>query len=175
MFRFKSEHCNEGGNHIFSFFSDLSGTAQIKLILAIAVIVFICLKTRLSFSYLRILLVMLLWPIGLLAGFVVADSDGLDIATRRSVMLTAIALLFASGIVVSISALIGDKKRSAKQRLFLKWVSIISWLPVGLIPGIIGFGWKYLLCVTILPSITIHQLFQWQKKIAENKEMMSGK
>jgi len=121
-------------------------------------------------QFIKIVFIFLLWPIGLLAGFVLADSDSMDILSRRSVMFTLLFLAFVAGISICIAALIGEKAGTRKRRhRFLQWASICFWLPVGIFPGLSGFGWRYLLFATILPSITIYYLFYWQRIIVMKK------
>lgn len=121
-------------------------------------------------QYLKIVFILLLAPIGLLAGFVLADTDRMDITARGSVMLTTVFLVFVFWVAMSIAAIIGQKagKRVSRHRI-VQWVSIGFWLPVGVFPGINGFGLKYMILATVLPSITIYYLFQWQKTVVIKK------
>lgn len=119
--------------------------------------------------YLKIVFIMALYPLGLALGYALSFPDNIDVNIGRNALFTGICLLIISGIISSILAFAGEKTNDLKKLGYFQLISIVCWLPVGIIPGIIGFGWKYTLVATILPSITLYQFFEWNKQIAKNR------
>ena len=107
---------------------------------------------------------LLLLSLGLLAAIAFADSYYfLNIADRETVRYTAFFLGGTAGIVSARAAVIYNKTTNVKKRLLLQWVSVISWLLVGIIPGFMGLGWKYSIFASTLPSVAIYCFFRNKK------------
>lgn len=93
----------------------------------------------------------------------------MDITTRGSVMITTVILVLVYWLIVSIAAIIGEKAgNNIKRHRIVQRVSLVCWLPIGIFPGVNGFGVQYMLLVTVLPLISIYYLFEWQRTIVMN-------
>lgn len=104
---------------------------------------------------------LLLLTLGLLAAIAFADSYYfLDIADRETVRYTTFFVGSAAGIVSAKAAVIYNKTTNVKKKLLLQWVSVISWLLVGIIPSFMGLGWKYSIFASTLPPVAIYCFFR---------------
>lgn len=115
---------------------------------------------------------MLLWPIGWLAGILFTDKH-YKIHTESIfglAMDTAVGLALISAIIFAVAANVDDITTDLKKHTYLKWISILSWLPAGLIPGSIYLGWKYSLFATVLPIATIYYFFELSKQEVKERQ-----
>ena len=107
---------------------------------------------------------LLLWPIGWFVGYWFRDFNrNLDSMVNDIMVLT---MVLAIGIFC-VAAYLFCRTDKGKKQLLLQWLSVFSWLPAGLVPGIMGFGWKYSLFATILPVAVIYWFFIVSKKTIE--------
>lgn|GEM_PF-4396946 len=86
----------------------------------------------------------------------------------RLAMGSAILLAVISIIVLIVAVKEHDKTTDMRKRAVIKWLSIVSWLPAGVIPTLIKFGFKYFLFATVLPVAVIYYFFELSKQ--EKKE-----
>lgn len=106
---------------------------------------------------------LLLWPLGWFDGYWFRNlSQEIDNIVNGPMILTIVLSL----VIFCLAAYL-FKTDNKKKQIFLQWISVISWLPAGLAPGIMGFGWKYSLFSTILPVATIYYFFELSKRVNE--------
>lgn len=107
---------------------------------------------------------LLLWPIGWFTGYWSRNLNrNIDSLVDEIMVLT----MLASIVIFGVAAYLLNRTDNEKKQLLLQWVSVISWMPAGMVPGIMGFGWKYSLFATILPLAVIYYFFKVSKKVTE--------
>ena len=107
---------------------------------------------------------LLLWPIGWFVGYCFRDLNPNIDGPINNIM---ISTLVVSIVIFCVAAYLFYRTDKKNKRLLLQWISVFLWLPVGLVPGIMGFGWKYSLFATILPVSVIYWFFEVSKKAIE--------
>ena len=114
---------------------------------------------------------LLLIPIAWFVGFAFSDSYyKLTIAFRETVWNTAIFLaLLAVGIFIR-ATLIARKTVEVRKYTHMQVSSVVAWLFAGIIPGIMGLGWKFSLLATVLPAIVIYHYFELEKLAIRSRQ-----
>ncbi len=154
---YSSGNFSIGFKDIFSFYY-IIGDGYLNLIFSFPfiLIAFIARKKRLYG-----ILVSLVLLLSLFAGSMFTDSYYKNSIASRETIRYTIFLLTCIAVSFSIwTNYVYNEIKNVRKKLFLQWISIALWLLAGIIPGVIGLGWKYSIFTAILPPVAIYYFFK---------------
>lgn len=119
----------------------------------------------------------MLAPVGILAGLISADPimHQYSKETRYSAAILVASMLIIAILIMFFLSYVQAKIKDVKKHKYLKWICSVTWLIVGIVPGLGGWGWKYALCASIFPSISFNYLLELGKKLQERKNLNKQK